>query len=114
MTDESGPTGRDLLEQWLRALTILGDSSLTPQERLDLITEVNPPEQLDLRISTPLPQVDVEAIQNAFARAASLHSRKTSVHILVENQLIAWLGEATDSSREQVLQRLALSLDQAL
>ncbi|WP_026212573.1 hypothetical protein [Longispora albida] len=108
------PSSRELVQEWIAALTILGDSSLTPRERTDLVAQVIPPPTLEVRISTPLPSEDMTAIQDAFSQAGWLHSRKTGVHLLVENQLIAWLSGETGETREQILQRLALTLDAQL
>lgn len=107
--DRSDP--RDLMDQWLRALTILGETDKSPQARLDLIRDVNKPGRTDVTITTPLQPEEQRALTEAFAALNDLRSRQTGMHLMVEETLTGWLAEATGQTRAEIVQKLALAMD---
>jgi hypothetical protein len=110
------PSPRELVNDWLVALTLMGEDGKTPQQLMDQIAEVTQVgrDQPVVVITTPLPRRDVEAIEAAQQWYASARSRQAGVHVLVENLLIGWLTEATGHSRSEILQRLALTIETTL
>lgn len=105
---------RQLVDDWLRSLTITSDKGKTMQERLDLIAEVNQPRTMSVRIRTALPSDDAHALRETLAWYHDIRSRQAGVNLLIDNLLIGWLAEATGEACGAVIQRLALAIEKVL
>lgn len=108
------PSARELAEDWLRTLTVSGEPSITPQQAIELINQVNQPSGPQVRLRTPLSAEDARVLDEAQAWNADVRSRQAGVHLLIEGTLIDWLAEATGQDRAAVVQRLALKIDRLL
>lgn len=104
---------RAMLDDWLRALTVVGEGH-TPADALALIAQVNQPQTVQVRIRTPLPSEDAQALRESLAWQHEARSRQAGVNLLVEDRLIRWLAEATGQSWSEIVQRLARDLNGVL
>jgi hypothetical protein len=104
---------RAMLEDWLRALTIVGEGH-APAEALALLARVNQPQTVQVRIRTPLPPEDAQALRDSLAWQHEARSRQAGVNLMVEDRLIRWLAEATGQSWSEIVQRLARDLNTVL
>jgi hypothetical protein len=104
---------QEMLNAWLRALTIVGEHH-TPAQAMELIAMVNQPQTISVQIRTPLPPDDAQALNDSLAWQHEARSRQAGVHLLVETLLIRWLAEATGQTWSQIVQRLALELHNTL
>lgn len=104
------PSSRELLDKWLTALTILGEYDKTPQERLDLIREINQPGTIQVGLETPLSSQDKQNLADAIDSFSTLRGRQTGIHLVIQEVLIKWLGEATGQTRSEIIQQLALKM----
>lgn len=96
-------------------LTIMGDSSLSPPEQARLISEVNGPVQLNVRLRSyrwPWQRAIADEVLEAAGPAAltAMNWYLNAAGITTEH-LIHRLSEATGESREEILQELSLSID---
>lgn len=105
------PPTRDLVDQWLRALTIFVDRSRSPAQRMDQLQRVADPGKLSVRLTTPLRPEEARKLDEAFAGLSQLYRRQIGVHILVDDLLMRWLGQATGATRSEIITRLALTID---
>lgn len=78
---------------------------------MELIAQVNQPSTLQVRIRTPLPRDDAQALTESLAWHADVRSRQAGVNLLVEELLISWLAEASGQDRSAIVQRLALAVE---
>ena len=108
------PSSRELVDKWLAALTIMGEYQKTPKERLELIREVNQPGAIKVNLETPLSQRDQQVLADAIDEFSTLRSRQTGAHLLIEEILMKWLGEATGHSRSHIVQQLALKINEVV
>jgi hypothetical protein len=108
-------TGRDLVNEWVRALTIVSHSrGRHPRELLAEIAAINQPETIQVRLVTPLLPGEKWMLDETQRAISQLRSRETTLHMAITSMLIGWLADATGQTRGQVVQRLALALDSAL
>ncbi len=108
-------TGRDLVNEWMRALTIVSHGrGRRPAELLAEIAGVTQPETIQVRLVTPLLPGEKWMLDETQRAVTRLRSRETSVHMMITSVLVGWLAEATGQTRSDVLQRLSLTLDSAL
>jgi hypothetical protein len=105
-----------LAEDWMRALTIVvhSEPGTTPEQLIQSIAQANQPASVRVEISTPLPQHDIEVLEEARAWNAEVRSSQAKVNTLVDVLLIGWLAEASGQSRSEVVQRLALTVEKLL
>ncbi len=101
---------REVLDDWLRALTILSEGH-SPEETFNLIALVNQPGQHRVRIRTPRPADDAHAVEDALPWYRDLLDRQVKVNLAIESILIGWLAESTGQSRNQIVQRLAEAIN---
>ncbi|RSM85278.1 hypothetical protein DMH04_18500 [Kibdelosporangium aridum] len=59
------PSQQLLLEEWLSVLIILGDRSTTAQQRLNLVQQLHPTSEIEIRLETALSPADEERISTA-------------------------------------------------
>lgn len=104
---------RELLGDWLRSLTIIGEGK-SIDDTLALIAKVNRVGVHNVPIRTPLPPDDRQAMESVLAWNSEIRSRQAGVNLLVEQLLIRWLCEATGQTWSQVVQRLALTIEDLL
>jgi len=105
----------ELLDEWLRSLTILlGEDDKTLEERLAMIEQVNQPGTLQVQITSPIGQQDADNLHRAVAEINDLAQRQVKMHVLVDELLIRMLAHATDQAPLQVIQQLALNLERQL
>ncbi|MEU4807419.1 hypothetical protein [Actinosynnema sp. NPDC023587] len=107
-------TSREVAQDWLRGLTLLGEGGRTLQETLDLITEVNQVRAHVLALEGPLSARDSAVLLAGLEWTARARSRQAGVNLLVEGLLIEWLCQATGRTRTHVVQQLALEIDRRL
>lgn len=117
--DASGPswrrmdakTGRDVSEEWLRAMTIMADGGDRPLgELLAEIARVNSPVPLQVTLVTPLTPGESRDLAEAIGAQNRLRQRETTMHAIVTQVLLGWCATASGQTTSQVLQRLALAL----
>lgn len=101
----------EMLNAWLRALTILGEHH-TPAEALELIAQVNQPPTVSIELRGPLVPEDAQALDALLAWNKEARSRQDGVH--VETHLIRWLTDATGQTWNEIVQRLARELPRTL
>lgn len=104
---------REMLNDWIRTLTVIGEGH-SPDSALALIAKVNQPGQHLVQIRTPLPQDDVQALNDSMAWLNENRSRQAGVSILVEQLLIQWLADATGQTWSEIVQRLAQTINTTL
>lgn len=104
---------RELMNEWLRSLTIIGEGK-SIDETFALIASVNDTATHSVPIRTPLPPDDARAMESVLSWNSELRSRQTGVNLLVEQLLIRWLADATGQSWNQIVQRLALTIEKLL
>lgn len=104
---------RELMNEWLRSLTIIGEGR-SIDDTLALISSVNRTGTHAVAIRTPLPPDDARALESVLAWNNETRSRQAGVNLLVEQLLIRWLTEATGQTWGQVVQRLALTIEELL
>lgn len=56
------------------------------------------PQTVQVRIRTPLPPEDTQALRDSLAWQHEARSRQAGMNLMVEGRLIRWLAEATDQS----------------
>lgn len=104
---------RELMNDWLRSLTIVGEGT-SIEDTLALIATVNQVGTHTVPIRTPLPPDDAHALESVLAWNNEIRSRQAGVNLLVEQFLIRWLAEATGQTWNQIVQRLALTIEELL
>jgi hypothetical protein len=105
-------TQRDIVNEWLRAITILVNSAGRPLGELFAeIAAVNDAGTETIKLVTPLMPGEARDMREAGRAMSRLRSRETMVHALVTQILIGWCATAAGQTRGEVLQRLALELD---
>ena len=100
----------------MRALTLVVGSApgTTPDQLIESIAQVNQPGVARVEISTPLPPHDAAVLERARAWNAEVRSNQAKANTLVDALLIGWLAEASGQSGAEVVQRLALAVEQLL
>jgi hypothetical protein len=104
---------REQMNEWLRSLTIMGEGK-SIEATLALIATVNQVGTHTVPIRTPLPPDDAHALESVLAWNNEIRSRQAGVNLLVEQFLIRWLAEATGQTWNQIVQRLALAIEELL
>jgi hypothetical protein len=109
---------RETAASWMRMLTVTGDRSMTMPEQAGMITEVNGPVQLSVRLRPyrwPWQRAVARQVLDAAGTAAltTLNWHLNAARLTTEH-LIHQLSEATGKSRQEILQELAISIDQTI
>lgn len=109
---------RDTMSAWLCILTVSGDRSLSLEQRAELLTEVNGPVRLNVKLRRfiwPWQRAAVDEALDATGTAAldALNGYLIAA-MLSHEHLIARLGQATGQTREQLLQELSISIEQRI
>ncbi|GGK98379.1 hypothetical protein Sme01_62110 [Sphaerisporangium melleum] len=109
---------RETTAQWIRILTVTGDRSLSMHEQSHLISEVNGPIQLKIRLR-PYRRRWQRAVAGEVLDATEVSTRTTLNRYLLAStlttgHLIGRLHEATGESREQILQTMSITLDRLI
>lgn len=105
-------TQREIVDEWLRGLTIIAHpDGRTPEELLAEIAEVNQMTVDHISIVSPLLPGEARTLTETTRANSRLRSRETKVHAFVTLLLVDWLAEETGQTRSDVLHRLALRLD---
>jgi len=105
---------REILEGHIRALTLIfaDDGREHNMEwlrsQVNLVHEVNGSTPLQLRIETPLLPWEEADIRRQIEVHNRTQSRSEWAHIIIDHFLLDWLIRATGSSREDLIQRLAI------
>jgi hypothetical protein len=108
-------TQRDIVNEWLRAMTIMASGAGRPLEEVFAeIAAVNDAGTETIAMVTPLMPGEALDMRETGRAMTRLRSRETMVHALVTRILIGWCATATGQTRGEVLQRLALELDARL
>lgn len=107
-------TQRDIVEEWLRGITILAGGSQEHRpmdEILTEIAEVNGAGAEPVRLVSPLMPGEARDLHESLRAQAKLRGRETMVHAVITQILISWLADASGQTRSEVIQRLALTLN---
>ena len=109
---------RETAASWMRMLTVMGDQSITMPEQARLIADVNGPVQLRVRLRPyhwPWQRAVARQVLDAASAAAltTLNWHLNAARVTTEH-LIHQLSEATGKSRQEILQELAISIDQTI
>ncbi|MFB4317636.1 hypothetical protein [Actinomadura sp. 21ATH] len=105
-------TQREIVDDWLRAMTILANGGHRPLEELMAeIAAVNDTRTEHIKIITPLMPGEAYDLDQADRAQRRLRSRETMVHAMITQILLGWCATASGETRGDVLQRLALTLD---
>jgi hypothetical protein len=108
-------TQREIVDEWMRAMTILANGSGRPLKELFAeIAAVNDIGTEKVSLVTPLMPGEARDLQETERALNRLRSRETMVHAVVAQILLDWCATATSGTRGEVLQRLALELDRRL
>jgi hypothetical protein len=109
---------RDTVGQWIRMLTITADRSLSMPEQAQLISDVNGPVALNIKLRPyrwPWQRTVANEVLDAAGTAAlTLLNWHLNAARLTTEHLIHRLSEASGESREQILQELSISVDQTI
>jgi hypothetical protein len=109
-------TQREIVDEWLRAMTVLAHGSGRPVKELfaeiAAVNDIGTAEKVSL--VTPLMPGEARDLEETELALGRLCSRETMVHAVVTQILIGWCATATGQTRGEVLQRLALELDRQL
>jgi len=102
------PSSRELLDDWLAVLTLLGERDRTPDVAAEVVTRSIGRHTFDIELETRVSRRDL-ALLAAFSGAiGEMFNRQAKVHWIIEERLIAVLGNATGQTRAQIIQGLAL------
>jgi hypothetical protein len=105
-------TQRDIVEEWLRSMTILAHGGGRPtNELLAEIAAVNEADAHMIRLVSPLMPGEARDLQEGIRAQNRLRSRETMVHAVVTQILLDWCATASGQAPSEVLQRLALRLN---
>src|SRR5882757_161153 len=102
------PSSRELLDDWLAVLTLIGDPEQTPNGQRDLLGRAIGRHSFDIELETRVSRRDQQQLAAFTAAIGEMFNRQATVHWLVEERLIAVLGKATGESRAEIIQQLAL------
>jgi len=108
-------TQRDITEEWLRSMTILAHGVGRPMK--DLIAEIAAVNEVStdpVRLASPLMPGEARDLEETFRAQNRLRGREAMVHAMATQLLIGWCAMATGQTRGEVVQRLALALDEWL
>jgi hypothetical protein len=104
------PSSRELLDDWLAVLTLIGTQSELSDEEAELMARAIGRHSLDIELESTVSPRDNELLAEFTSAIGELFNRQAKVHWLVEERLIDLLGQATGESRSDIVQRLALEL----
>jgi hypothetical protein len=102
------PSPRELLDDWLAVLTLIGDPEQTPNGQRELLGRAIGRHSFDIELETRVSRRDQEQLAAVTAAIGEMFSRQATVHWIVEERLISLLGNVTGESRAEVIQGLAL------
>jgi hypothetical protein len=108
-------TQRGITEEWLRSMTILAHGAGRPLK--DLLAEIAAVNEVGtdlVRMASPLMPGEARDLDETFRALNRLHGREAMVHAITAQVLIGWCAAATGQTRGEVVQRLALALDEWL
>lgn len=107
-------TQKDIVDDWLRGITILSDGSRQRRpisEQLAEIAKVNDTETGLLSLVSPLLPGESRDLHETIRAQNRLRGREAMVHALITQILLGWLAEARGQDRAEIIQRLALTLN---
>jgi hypothetical protein len=107
------PSTRELLDDWLAVLTVIGTEGQLSERDAELMTEAVGRHSLDVELESAVSQRDNQLLGEFTSAIGELFNRQAKVHWLVEERLIALLSEATGRTRAEIVQGLALDLSGA-
>ncbi|GAA5156984.1 hypothetical protein GCM10023321_34290 [Pseudonocardia eucalypti] len=104
------PTERELLDEWLAVLTVMGEQLAGRADRpvVNAIGRRNFSVQLETAVSAR----DRQALGEFTAAVGELYNRQSRAHWTVSEQLLGMVRNATGETREAVLRRLAVELSE--
>jgi len=102
------PSSRELLDDWLAVLTLIGDPEQAPNGPRELLGRAIGRHSFDIELETRVSRRDQEQLAAFTAAIGEMFSRQATVHWIVEERLITLLGNVTGESRSEVIQGLAL------
>lgn len=102
------PTERELLDEWLAVLTVMGEqlAGRTDPAALRAIGRRN----FSIQLETPVSARDRQALGEFAAAVGELYNRQARAHWTASERLLDMVGQATGEPREVVLRRLAVAL----
>lgn len=105
-------TKRDIVDEWLRSMTILANGAgRRLEELLAEIAAVNDVGTEPVRLVTPLMPGEARDLQESIRAQNRLRGREGMVHAMVAQVLLGWCATATGQTRGEIIQRLALTLN---
>jgi hypothetical protein len=105
-------TQRDIVDEWLRSMTILAHGGERPiNELLAEIATVNDISTEQVRLVSPLMPGEARDLHESFRAQNRLRGRETMVYAMVTQILLGWYAHATGQARSDIIQHLALALD---
>jgi hypothetical protein len=102
------PSSRELLDDWLAVLTLMGERGATASGAAEAFTRSIGRRSFDISLETRVTRRDQQQLAAFTAAIGEMFNRQATVHWLVEERLIAVLGNATGESRAEINQQLAL------
>jgi len=106
-------TQRDIVNDWLRGITILAEGSQERRpihDQLAEIAKVNNTGVVPFKLVSPLLPGESHDLNETIRAQNRLHGREAMVHALVTQILIGWCAKATGETNNEVIQRPALTL----
>lgn len=104
------PSPRELLDDWLAVLTIIGTESELSDEEAEVMAGAVGGHSLDIDLESTVSHRDNQLLADFTAAIGELFNRQAKVHWLVEERLIDQLSQVTGQSRADIVQWLALDL----
>ncbi|HWN34051.1 MAG TPA: hypothetical protein VNP03_14980 [Pseudonocardia sp.] len=107
------PSSRELLDDWLAVLTLMGERGQTAGGAAEVFTRSIGRRSFDISLETRVTRRDQQQLAAFTAAIGEMFNRQATVHWLVEERLIAALGMATGESRAEIIQQLALGFSES-
>lgn len=105
-------TQREIVEEWLRSMTILAHGGGRPLgELLAEIAAVNDADAHMISLVSPLLPGEARDLHENIRAQNRLRGREGMVHAMVTQILLGWCAAATGQTRGEVIERIALTLD---
>jgi tellurite resistance protein len=107
------PSARELLDDWLAVLTLMGERGQTADAAAEVFTRSIGRRGFTISLETRVTRRDQEQLAAFTAAIGETFNRQATVHWLVEERLIEALGRATGESRAEIIQQLALGFSES-
>ncbi|HEX4247082.1 MAG TPA: hypothetical protein VH008_04390 [Pseudonocardia sp.] len=107
------PSTRELLDDWLAVLTLMGERDASAIGAAEVFTRSIGRRSFDISLETRVTRRDQQQLAAFTAAIGEMFNRQATAHWLVEERLIAALGNATGESRAEIIQQLALRLTES-